>query len=144
MGVKTQSDLRFFRWDILLPTASAAVAVLLIGLAGLTGYAFKQREAFALDGRVLGLVHRIESQLREADQGAEQEVLDLLWQEGHRPVFGLSLRGGQDQFLARVGETDSGLESRVIELFVGPIGGPRGRPWDTNFPRTPGPPDGRR
>ena len=127
MAVKTQPDLRVFRWDILLPTASAAVAVLLIGLAGLAGYAFKQREAFALDGRVLGLAHRFESLLREVDQGGEQEALDALWQESHRPVIGLNLKDGQGRSLAQVGEADSGLETRVIDLFVGPIGGPRGR-----------------
>ncbi len=144
MAVKTQPDLRAFRWDILLPTAAATVAVLLIGLAGLAGYAFKQREAFALDGRVLGLAHRIESLLREVDQGAEQEALDSLWQEDYRPVIALSLKDGQGQPLARVGIADSGLETRVIELFVGPNGGPRGRPWDTDSSRTPGQPHGRR
>lgn len=144
MAVKTQSDLRSFRWDVLLPTAAAVVAVLLIGLAGLAGYAFKQREAFALDGRVLGLAHRIESHLREVDQGAEQEVLDALWQEAHRPVIGLRLGDGQGQSLARVGDADSGLKPRSIDIFVGPIGGPRGRPWDSGAARTPGQPRGRR
>ncbi|MEN8164274.1 MAG: HAMP domain-containing sensor histidine kinase [Acidobacteriota bacterium] len=139
-----QSDLRNFRWDVLLPSAAAVVAALLIGLASLAGYAFKQREAFALDGRVLGLAHRIESQLRETDPGAEQELLESLRQELRRPILGLCLRDGEGRSMAEVGETDPALSPRSIDLFVAPMGGARGRPWTTDSQRTPGQPRGRR
>ncbi len=139
-----QPDLRNCRWDVLLPSAAAVVAALLIGLASLAGYAFKQREALALDGRVLGLAHRVESRLRETDQGAEQELLESLWQEVQQPIIGLCLRDGEGQSLAEVGETDPTLSPRPIDLFVGPMGGPRGRPWNIDSQRTPGQPRSRR
>ncbi len=142
--VAQQPDLRNFRWDVLLPSAAAVVAALLIGLASLAGYAFKQREAFALDGRVLGLAHRIESHLRETDQGAEQELLENLWQDVRPPVIGLCLKDGEGRSQASVGETEAVLPPRLINLFVAPMGGPRGRPWNTEFQRTPGQARGRR
>lgn len=139
-----QHGLRNYRWDAFLPTAAAIVAVLLIGLASLAGYAFKQREAFALDGRVLGLAHRIESYLRDADQGAEQDLLETLRLEIQRPILGLSLRDGEGRILAEVGSTDPPLSPRRIDLFVGPTGGPRGRQRATESTRTPGQQHGRR
>ncbi len=142
--VVQQPDLRNFRWDILLPSAAVVVAALLMGLAGLAGYAFKQREAFALDGRVLGLAHRIEGLLREADQGAEHALSEILTQELQRPVLGLRLTDAKGQSLAEAGETDPTHLPRSIDLFVAPMGGPRGRPWSTDPQRTPGQPHGRR
>ncbi len=144
MGVKRQPDFKVFRWDILLPTVAAAVAVMLIGLAGLTTYAFKQREAFALDGRVFGLAHHVESLLREVVPGDEQDVLDATWQEDHRPVIGLILKDGLGQSQAAVGVTGSDIKPREVGLFVGPTGGPRGRPWGSDSSKGVGQPFGRR
>ncbi len=139
-SVVQQPDLRNFRWDILLPSAAVVVAALLIGLAGLAGYAFKQREAFALDGRVLGLAHRIESRLRETDQGAEQALSEILTHELQHPILGLHLKDREGRSLAKVGATDPTHSPRSIDLFVAPMGGPRGRPWSTDSQRSPGQP----
>ncbi len=143
-----RSDPRNPRWDILLPAAAAIVATLLIALAALAVYAFGQRAELALDGRVLGLAHRIEARLRGLEQGdnsdIQQKTLSVLKEEIQRPIIGLHLRNGDGNTAVKVGSVIPSNQSRSVDLFVAPTGGPRGRPWDNRQLRVPGQAHGRR
>jgi len=107
-----------FRWNTMLPVVAASVGAMLVFLAALAGHAFRQREAMALEGRVLGLATD------------PQTILDQFWSEtAAGSIHGLMLEDPQGTTLAKVGETDLSSPPRMIDLFIGPPGGGRGRPW---------------
>ena len=68
----------------MLPVVAASVGAMLVFLAALAGHAFRQREAMALEGRVLGLAHTLENLLRDAGDTDPQEILDRFWNEQRR------------------------------------------------------------
>jgi len=107
------------RWDVLLPVVAAGVATLMIALASLSLYAFRQREDLALDGRVLGLAHEAELQLRETGREEVGELLEAILAQGRPEVRGVVLSDPEGTVLARAGEHGGDLASRSVELFVG-------------------------
>jgi len=122
------------RWDVLLPLIATGVAGLMVALASLSLYAFRQREAMALDGRIFGLAHDAELLLRESGRDAPGEVLEEVLAEGRPEVHGLVLSDPTGTVLATVGSEANKFDSRTVDLFVGPglrgASGPPGPPPD--------------
>jgi len=108
------------RWDVLLPLIATGVAGLMVALAFLSLYAFRQREALALDGRVFGLAHDAEVLLRESGRDAPGEVLEGILTEGQPEVQGLVLSDPNGAVLATAGTEAKGFHSRTVDLLVGP------------------------
>lgn len=106
------------RWDVILPTAAAVVAVMMVWLAVTGAASMRERASLALEGRVLRLSHDAERQLRDRGLGAVDEVLSTLLARERGVVLGLSLQRGDGTPVAAVGQTDP--PSREIQLFVGP------------------------
>ncbi len=108
------------RWDLLLPLIAAGVAGLMVALAFLSLYAFRQREALALDGRIFGLAHDAELRLRESGRETPGKVLEEILVEGRPEVLGLVLSDPNNDVLARAGSEANEFGSRTVDLFVGP------------------------
>lgn len=122
---------RSTRWDLLLPAVALAVATLLVALAALAGYAFRDREALALDGRIFGLAHRVELALREQGEGEAERILEEVLRAAGPEVRGVAVQDVDGVTRARSGDTDPRLPVRRVDIFVGPQGarpgpGPRG------------------
>ncbi len=108
------------RWDLLLPLIAAGVAGLMVALAFLSLYAFRQREALALDGRIFGLAHDAELRLRESGREAPGKVLEEILAEGQPEVLGLVLSDPNGAVLATAGSETNEFGSRTVDVFVGP------------------------
>lgn len=108
------------RWDLLLPLIAAGIAGLMVALAFLSLYAFRQRETLALDGRIFGLAHDAELSLRESGRETPGKVLEEILAKGRPEVLGLVLSDPNDTVLATAGSEANELGSRTVDLFVGP------------------------
>ncbi|MCP3956923.1 MAG: HAMP domain-containing histidine kinase [bacterium] len=111
------------RWDLWLTAAGLAVAVALITLAAAADRAFGERHALALEGRILGLAHRVENQLRETGPaGAEEILARALREETSGLVVRLALEGSEGTQL-EVGETEPGtaVAVRDVDLYLGRV-----------------------
>jgi len=119
------------RWDLWLPLVALLVAVAMAGLAGLAVQAMRQRNALALEGRVLGLAHGAERQLRESGITAAEEVLSSLLEDAGPAVRGLVLLYADGQEVFAIGIRDSSFDRRSVDLYVGRFagGGPRATEW---------------
>jgi len=120
------------RWDLFLPVVAAGVGGLMVALAFLSVYAFRQRDSRALDGKVFGLAHRAELDLRESGRDAPDEVLREILADGQPEIRGLVLADPDGTVLATMGSDAPELGSRKVDLFVGPGG--RGGPWPLGPP----------
>jgi signal transduction histidine kinase len=129
------------RWDLLLPLVAAVIGGMMVALAFLSAFAFRQRDALALDGTVFGLAHLAELRLRETGQNAVHEVLEEILADGQPEVRGLTLSDSGGTELARLGDEDPQFTRRSVDLFVGPWtrGGPGwlGPPTDRSTPGQP-------
>jgi signal transduction histidine kinase len=108
------------RWDLFLPLIAAGVAGMMMALAFLSLYAFRQREALALDGRIFGLAHDAELRLRESGREAPGKMLEEILAEGQPEVLGLVLSDPNGAVLATAGSETNDFGSRTVDLFVGP------------------------
>ena len=108
------------RWDLFLPLPAVIVGGLMVALAFLSLYAFRQREALALDGRIFGLAHDAELRLRESGREAPGKVLEEILVDGRPEVLGLVLSDPNDVVLATAGSEANEFGSRTVDLFVGP------------------------
>ena len=129
------------RWDLLLPLVAAVIGGMMVALAFLSTFAFRQRDALALDGRVFGLAHNAELRVRDSGQSALYEVLEEILAEGQPEVRGLTLSDSAGTELAHLGDEDPQFTRRSVDLFVGPgtRGGPgwSGPPTDRSTPGQP-------
>ena len=114
------------RWDVLLPVVAGFVSILLVAAAALATYAFRDREALALDGRVLGLAHKAELALRRRGEGVAETILQELHDATSTEVRGLLLLDPEGAAVTHVGATDDRLRRREVVIFVGPQGAPPG------------------
>jgi signal transduction histidine kinase len=107
------------------------VFVALAGLAGLAAQAMRQRNALALEGRVLGLAHYAERELRESGVIAAEEILSSLLEDAGPAVRGLVLLYADGQEVVAIGNRDVSFDRRSIDLYLGRSagGGPRGTEW---------------
>jgi signal transduction histidine kinase len=121
------------------------IGVLVASLAFLSVFAFRQRDALALDGRVFGLAHTAEIRLRESGRDAYQDTLEEVFAAGQPEVLGLTLRDSGGNILQEIGSADSQLTRRSVELSVGP-GVRSGQGWagPPSEPSTPGQPSRQR
>ncbi|HHQ48268.1 MAG TPA: hypothetical protein ENK19_05225, partial [Acidobacteria bacterium] len=105
-----------------LPVAALVAAMAMVALALTALDAVRSQYQLVLDGRVLGLAHRIETVLR--DRGLEnvrQDVGQALTGAGPE-IRGIVLRDASGTRLVRLGDTDAALRSRTVDLFLGPRG----------------------
>jgi len=108
------------RWSLVLPAVALVVGVLLTALASLAGYAFGEREALALDGRILGLVHDAELEIRKQGEAKAPEILEALWDTARNEVRGIALVSPDGVRTGQVGAQDESLPVRRVVIFVGP------------------------
>lgn len=120
-------------WRIGLPLAAAAVAVLMAALAWLTLHTMSERNALALDGRLLGLAHSTEIRLRESGVADAGEILAELLAETGPEVAGLELVDASGTAVAAAGSTASTERVRAVDLFIGRFAGGDGRPRRQGF-----------
>lgn len=113
------------RWDLWLTGAALAVALALVMLAAAADRAFEGRHALALEGRILGLAHRVEAELREAGPPAAEEILArALDEEATGLVVGLALvaaNGVQFEVGASQPQPAAGAVTRDVNLFLGRV-----------------------
>ncbi|NOZ94106.1 MAG: HAMP domain-containing histidine kinase [Acidobacteria bacterium] len=115
-----------FRATFWLPAAAAVAGIAMVALATVALHAVRQRYQLALDGRVLGLAHRVESLLRERAVENAASSLDEPFREASPEVAGMVLHDSRGIELVRLGRTDGTLRSRKVTIFLGPHG--RGGP----------------
>jgi len=129
------------RWDLVLPLVALVIGGLVVGLAFLSDFSFRQRDVLALDGRVFGLAHSAEIRLRESGRNAHQDVLEETLAEGQPEVRGLTLSDPGGAVLGNIGTVGPHLTRRSVDLFVGPAGrggtGWAGPPADVSTPGQP-------
>jgi len=106
-------------WRIGLPLAATAVAALMVALASLTHHTMSERNALALDGRLLGLAHSVETGLRESGIGGAEEILSELLVDAGPEVAGLELVDGSGAAVATAGSVTATDRVRAVDLFVG-------------------------
>ena len=114
------------RWDLLLPTVATLIGSLMVALAFLSVFAFRQRDALALDGRIFGLAHEAELRLRESGRDAASDILEEILKDGQPEILGLRLADPEGATLATAGSEATELARRSVDVFVGP--GLRGGP----------------
>jgi len=128
------------RWDIILPAVAAVIGALTVALAFLAVYAFRQRDALVLEGRVLSLGHEAEQSLREVGTDNSLDVLDSMLVDGAPEVVGVALTDGEGNVIESVGTLDASLAVRTLDIFIGPSGrgaGGPGPPPDRGLQRDP-------
>jgi signal transduction histidine kinase len=106
-------------WTVWLPAAAVAVALVLVALAWVAAGSVAARHGLALDGRVLGLAHSAERELRDVGVAHAADVLADLVTTTSGEVLGLRLDDVADQPVASAGRCDEHLPSRTVELFLG-------------------------
>ena len=107
------------RWDLWLTAASAVVAVALVLLAAAANRARAERHTLAIEGRLQGLAHGIEIELRESGPATAGETLAQRLEEEAGLVAGIALIGAQG-VEHRVGSEPDGRPWKV-DLFLGRI-----------------------
>jgi signal transduction histidine kinase len=107
------------RWKIGLPLAAAAAAASMVALAALTHHSMCERNELALEGRLLGLAHSAEAQLRDSGIADAEEVLSELLVAGGREVVGLTLVDGSGTTVVTVGTAMAADRGRAVDLFLG-------------------------
>jgi len=113
------------RWSLLLPAIAAGFALLLGALAALTYYAFEQRAALALEGKILRVAHEIENRLRDPEEDPPEMMLEAVLAKNSPPIESIRLLDGSGELLAEAGTLPTGAEVEKIEIFTGPqAGGP--------------------
>ncbi len=117
---------RGFRATFWLPAGAAVAGIAMVALAAMALHAVRQRYQLALDGRVLGLAHQVESVLREQALEGAASSLEVPFREGSPEVAGMVLHDSRGVELVRLGRTDGTLPSRKVTIFLGPHG--RGGP----------------
>ena len=125
------------RWDVILPVVAALIGALTLALAFLAVYAFQQRDAIVLDGRVLQLGHEAEQSLREAGTENSRAVLEQMLADGQPEVRGVALSDADGRVLEAVGSQDAELAVRKLDIFIGPSGRGGGPPADRGIQRDP-------
>lgn len=115
------------RWSLALPLIAGGLALLLSGLAALALYAFDERANLALQGKILGVAHTIESDLRDEQERSAEQLLKEIQPPNSPPIASITLRDSSDRVIAAVGTPIPGGEIRKIEIFPGPPSGPPDR-----------------
>lgn len=115
------------RWSLALPLIAGGLAILLSGLAALAMYAFDERADLALQGKILGVAHTIESELRDAQASSPERLLEEIRSANSPPIASIILRDASNTTIAEVGTRIPGGEIRKIEIFPGPPAGPPDR-----------------
>ena len=103
---------------VALPAAAAVAAGIMLALAWLTTRSVAAHHDLALDGRVLGLAHRAERELREAGLARAGGFLGELLSESGAEVRGLRLLDSTGDEIAAAGSASRRLPVRQLELFL--------------------------
>ncbi len=115
-----------FRAEVWLPVGALAAGIAMVALAVMALDAVRSRYELVLDGRVLGLAHRVETVLRDRGIQNAREALEPLLEDAGPEIRGIVLRDSAGKPVARLGDIDGTLRSRTVDLALGPrgFGGP--------------------
>ncbi len=107
------------RWHLWLPAVAAVASVGMVFLAATATNALEERNDLALEGRVLGVAHRVESQLRDEGSDEASSILEEQLSAAGADVVGLALAEPNGNEIASTPPGSRAASTREIELFVG-------------------------
>lgn len=116
------------RWDVTLPVVALVAASVMVAFAWMAASSARERARLALDGRVLGVAHRVELALRDQGLEAASQVLQAVLQDAAAEVSGLRLLSPDGRPVAAAGEPGDDGPLRRVTLFLGPGGRGGGPP----------------
>jgi signal transduction histidine kinase len=119
-----------------LPVSASAAAVVMAALALMAMRAGVARHDLAIEGRILGIAHQAEAELREAGIDSAETVLRDLLEQFAQDIQGLVLHDSAGAPMASVGRVELEAPLRSVDLYLGRFaaadrgsrgsGGPRG------------------
>jgi len=132
---------RGIRWSVALPAVAAAAAVVMVAFAWVAARSARDRALLALDGRILGVAHRVELAVRDEGLDGAGKVLNTILREHRTTLTGLRLERGNGDVVAEAGRMEDATRIRAVTLFVGPAGwgGGQGRGLGPGGPPSGGP-----